>query len=87
MIVIRLPRLEDLKVVKSEGFPNEKEEIILANRLKQVFNVEPLIIVKSNYRNYVRQLVKESGFGHQFKFIEKRFEDYEFYPKHVHMGL
>ncbi|XVE99513.1 hypothetical protein REPUB_Repub03eG0205400 [Reevesia pubescens] len=88
----RLPRLEDLKAVKLEGFPNEKEEIILAKRLKQVFNAEPLIIAKSNYRTHVRILVKENELQKQgenpYKFIEKKVEDfYEFFPKHVHMGL
>ncbi|XP_021296180.1 F-box protein At2g39490-like [Herrania umbratica] len=89
--VTRLPRLEGLKVVKLEGFPNEKEEIILAKRLKQVFNVEPLIIAKSNYRTHVRILVKENeiqkGGEDPCKFIEKRVDFYEFCPKHVHMGL
>ena len=56
--VTSFARLEDLKVVKLKGFPNEKAEIILAKRLKHVFNVEPLIIAKSNNRDRVRKLVK-----------------------------
>ncbi|XP_022744313.1 F-box protein At2g39490-like [Durio zibethinus] len=91
-----LPRLEDLRVVKLEGFPNEKEEIILAKRLKQEFNVEPLIVAKSNYLNCVRLLVKKPNDDDEllkerkdsYKFIETRVEHlYDLCPKHVHMSL
>ncbi|KAK8579372.1 hypothetical protein V6N13_142576 [Hibiscus sabdariffa] len=51
-------RLQDLKFVKLEGFPNEKEEIKLAKRLQQEFHVEPLTIAKSNYLNCARLMVK-----------------------------
>lgn len=93
--VTKLPRLKDLKVVKLEGFPNEKEEIILAKRLKQEFNVEPLIIAKSNYLNCVRLLVKEPHDDDlrkegkdSYKFIETRVEHlHDLCPKHVHMSL
>ena len=78
-----------------EGFPNEKEEIILAKRLKQEFNVEPLIIAKSNYLNCVRLLVKEADEDEllkegkdSYKFIETRVEHlYDLCPKHVHMSI
>ncbi|XVE52725.1 hypothetical protein DITRI_Ditri02bG0146200 [Diplodiscus trichospermus] len=93
--VATLPRLEDLKFVKLEGFPNEKEEIALANRLKQEFNVEPLIIAKSNYLNCVRILEKEPDKDElqkegkvSYKFIEMRVEHlYDLCPKHLHMSL
>ncbi|XVF75390.1 hypothetical protein PTKIN_Ptkin13bG0184600 [Pterospermum kingtungense] len=90
-----LPRLEDLELVKLEGFPNEKEEIMLAKRLKQVFDVEPLIVAKSNYLNCMRLLVKEPNHDEllkerkdSYKFIETRVEHlYHLCPKHVHMSL
>ncbi|XWS66042.1 hypothetical protein CRYUN_Cryun05aG0166300 [Craigia yunnanensis] len=93
--LLELPRLGDLKVVKLEGFPNEKEEIILAKRLKQEFNVEPLVIAKSNYLNCVRLLVKEADEDEllkegkdSYKFIETRVEHlYDLCPKHVHMSF
>ncbi|XP_039055532.1 F-box protein At2g39490-like [Hibiscus syriacus] len=93
--VASVPRLKDLKVVKLEGFPNEKEEIILAKRLKQEFQVEPLIIAKSNYLNCARLVVKtpdihellKEGEG-SYKFIEVRVEHlYDLCPKHLHMYI
>lgn len=69
------------------------EEIMLAKRLKQVFNVEPLIAAKSNYLNCMRLLVKEPDDNEllkegkdSYKFIETRVEHlYDLCPKHVHM--
>ncbi|KAK8677020.1 hypothetical protein V6N13_142577 [Hibiscus sabdariffa] len=88
-------RLQDLKVVKLEGFPCEKEEIKLAKRLQKEFHVEPLTIAKSNYLNcarlmvkapHVRGLLKEGE--DSYKFIEVRIEHfYDLCPKHLHMCI
>ncbi|KAK8480771.1 hypothetical protein V6N13_121460 [Hibiscus sabdariffa] len=93
--VASVSRLEDLKVVKLEGFPNEKEEIMLGKRLKQEFHVEPVIIAKSNYLNCARVMVKAPAANEQpkegedsYKFIEARVEHlYGLGPKHLHMCI
>ncbi|KAK8643665.1 hypothetical protein V6N13_012948 [Hibiscus sabdariffa] len=93
--VTSVSRLEDLKVVKLEGFPNEKEEIMLAKRLKQEFHVEPVIIAKSSYLNCARVMVKAPAVNEQrkegedsYKFIEARVEHlYGLCPKHLHMCI
>ncbi|GMI90048.1 hypothetical protein HRI_002674100 [Hibiscus trionum] len=93
--VASVSRLLDLKVVKLEGFPNEKEEIMLAKRLKREFHAEPVIIAKSNYLNCARVMVKapvvkelQKEGEDSYKFIEARVEHlHDLCPKHLHMCI
>ena len=87
--VKRSTKLNHLNAVKLEGYANEKEEIIVAKQLKEVFQAEPLIL---KWDGTVRRLIKvhtqlKEGID-PYEFIEKRVENlHELCPKHVHMDL
>ncbi|XP_022764676.1 F-box protein At2g39490-like [Durio zibethinus] len=82
-------KLNDLKVVKLEGYSDEKKEIFLARRLVPLFRDSPLIISKSNgtcLRQLVkvRKLEKKGKYPYKFKVVEN---PHEICPDHVHMNL
>ncbi|XVF23828.1 hypothetical protein REPUB_Repub13aG0073200 [Reevesia pubescens] len=87
--VKRLEKLDDLKLLKLEGFANENKENFLAKRLRPLFRLRPLILAKSKgacLRRLVKvpELEKEGKYPYKFKEV-KNF--HETYPDHLHMKL
>ncbi|XP_022743078.1 F-box protein At2g39490-like [Durio zibethinus] len=87
--VNRLEKLEDLELLKLEGFANESKEIFFAKRLRPLFRLRPVILAKSKgacLRRLVKvpELEKEGKYPYKFKEV-KNF--HETYPDHLHMKL
>ncbi|KAK0592890.1 hypothetical protein LWI29_027273 [Acer saccharum] len=87
-------RLKHLKVVKLDGFRSQEDEISLAEKLKEVFSVEPKIVATTTTSNgkSLRSLVKvfeleEEEGSFCYKFVEEVKHINELCPKHPHMGL
>ncbi|XVF83573.1 hypothetical protein PTKIN_Ptkin16aG0500100 [Pterospermum kingtungense] len=95
----RYTKLRHLKVVKLEGFANQEDEILFAERLQDVVAVEPLILIASDgicFRNFTKvpsheshqpdktsPLLQEKYF---YKFVQVKHIN-ELCPKHAHMSL
>ncbi|XVF83589.1 hypothetical protein PTKIN_Ptkin16aG0501300 [Pterospermum kingtungense] len=95
----RYTKLQHLKVVKLEGFANQEDEILFAERLQDVVAVEPLILIASDgicFRNLTKvpsheshqpdktsPLLQEKYF---YKFVQVKHIN-ELCPKHAHMSL
>lgn len=85
----RLEKLDDLKLLKLEGFANENMEIFLVKRLKPLFRMRPLILAKSNgacLRRLVKapELEEEGKYPYKFKEVKSFHEKH---PDHLHMKV
>ncbi|KAK3232238.1 hypothetical protein Dsin_004119 [Dipteronia sinensis] len=87
-------RLKHLKVVKLDGFRSQEDEISLAEKLKEVFSVDPKIVATTTTSNgnSWRSLVKVSELEEEegsfcYKFVEEVKHINELCPKHPHMSL
>ena len=95
----RYTKLQHLKVVKLEGFANQEDEILFAERLQDVVAVEPLILTTSDgicFRNLTKVPSHESHQQQEtsplsqekyfYKFVQVKNTN-ELCPKHAHMSL
>ena len=91
-------RLDKLKVVKLEGFGEEKEVMALAWRLKKVCSSEPFFVVKSHWsdclqfvgkvskkRSNITKTKKKGKYSYKLK--EGVLNVNKVCPDHVHMKL
>ncbi|OMO73675.1 hypothetical protein COLO4_26932 [Corchorus olitorius] len=88
-LVPRRGILSDLKLVKLEGFPNEKGEIAFVRRLIPLFEETPKIIAKSPGETCLRQIVKVDRPEKNGK-NPYRFEVFKYkasYPDHSHKNF
>ncbi|XVF75388.1 hypothetical protein PTKIN_Ptkin13bG0184400 [Pterospermum kingtungense] len=88
--VSRLGKLDNLKLLKLEGFANENMEIFFAKRLKPLFKVKAVLILAKSKGGCLRRLVKapelekEGKYPYMFKEV-KSFHGK--HPDHVHMKV
>ncbi|MBA0866374.1 hypothetical protein Goshw_020397 [Gossypium schwendimanii] len=88
--VIVPDKLDDLKVVKIEGFANEEKENFMARRLIPLFGENnPVIISKPNgkcLKHLVKmaKLEKKGKYPYKFEMVENVDENF---PDHVHINI
>ncbi|XP_012448170.1 F-box protein At2g39490 isoform X3 [Gossypium raimondii] len=88
--VIVPDKLDDLKVVKIEGFANEEKENFMARRLIPLFGEKnPVIISKPNgkcLKHLVKmaKLEKKGKYPYKFEMVENVDENF---PDHVHINI
>ncbi|XVF75389.1 hypothetical protein PTKIN_Ptkin13bG0184500 [Pterospermum kingtungense] len=86
----RLGKLDDLKLLKLEGFTNENMEMFLVKRLRPLFRLKAVLIVAKSKGACLRRLVKapelekEGKYPYTFKEVKSFHEKH---PDHVHMKV
>ncbi|XVF75387.1 hypothetical protein PTKIN_Ptkin13bG0184300 [Pterospermum kingtungense] len=88
--VNKLGKLNNLKLLKLEGFANEKTEISFAKRLKPLFKVKAVLILAKSKWGCLRRLVKALELEKEGKYPYMLKEVKSFHgkhPDHVHMKV